>query len=70
MTNPISMWVIYENIDDFPGKHIARLWNGQIPTEVTIIGPLAELHERFDSMGLVFMERHDNDDQTIVGSYV
>ena len=45
----VSLWVIYENLGDYPGKWVVRRWNisaGQVLAEIVPVGQPAELGMR------------------------
>lgn len=72
-----SMFTIYANPDDFPGKHVVRIWS--IWKGETIARPNLEPHWIATSLegaraslpkGLVCLSRNDEDDPCIVESWI
>lgn len=70
----LEMFVIYQNTSDYPGRTVARKFTitskGQIPDDNVIESRLEDLRKRFQSMGLVCLDRHPTDDPVIVETWV
>lgn len=70
----LSMWVIYYNPTDYPGKTLARRWDVttvDTPTnEILVSDNLLDLRVRFESMGLVCLGRSPEDDPVILEVWV
>jgi hypothetical protein len=71
MPEPLVMWTVYERPTDYPNEWVARRFLGEEPTaELERADTLEELQERLSAKGLVWMDRHANDDPKIVGVWL
>lgn len=66
----LTMWVVYDNPTDHPGKIVARRWvmvdNKMIATEdIVLTLDLGKLREQFEKYGLTKLDRHPGDDPKI-----
>lgn len=69
---PLRIWVIYDHPADFPGCFVARLFEGEQPTEqVMVSADLEPIRTLLSAeLGLVLIPRDDSDDPTIVESWL
>lgn len=68
----LSIWTIYDNPTDYPGKFVARRFEGETPTASIVIADDIEtirniMHFEF---GLVKLMRHPSDDPKIVETWL
>ena len=63
----VSLWVIYENLGDYPGKWVVRRWNisaGQVLAEIVPVAVVSSYWAARQALplGLVHIQRHPSDD--------
>lgn len=73
--NSLKMWVIYDHPKDFPNSFVAREWLASVPepqpTGHVMIGQdLEQIRGMLHSVGLVCLDRDENDDPVIVESWI
>lgn len=73
MSDPLSIWTIYHNPTDFPGKYVARRWivseQPAATGEVFLADTLGEVRDMLPP-GLVPMQRWEGDDPCIVETWL
>lgn len=70
-TEGLSVWCVYDNASDFPGKIVVREWVGFAPKkEHALFGTLLEAREFLRAKGLVHFARHDKDDPAIAETWL
>lgn len=64
--------VIYEHPKDYPEYYVARVFDGDKPTDTIILKPtLAAVQEDIrDNANMVFFARGADDDKCIVGAWI
>lgn len=68
--NELSIWVIYDNPLDVPGKFVARKWLNNRPTETIYIADTLEEIRKHIPEGLVNIERFPDDDPKITEVWI
>ena len=67
----IPIIVMYERPGDYPNRYVARLWDIDRPTTLfETAETLEELELLLPLEGMVWIERHANDDPVILGTWV
>lgn len=61
---------IYNSPDDFPGKYVARLFNGIEPTDKMVLGKTLEDVRGKMPRGYMRMPRHESDVASLVESWI
>lgn len=64
--DPFPMWVVYEGVSDFPGRAVARMTMGGIPTERTVVGASLEEVRSQLPPGLTCIPRSPGDPAVVV----
>jgi hypothetical protein len=72
---PLRVWTIFDNPDDFPGKIITRETvvghKGPIPSPFAYVSPTIEhARQALEAMGLVCLGRDPQDEPSIVEVWV
>lgn len=63
----LPIWVVYDHPTDWPEHYVARLWEGEQPTEhIVLTTDLTLLRRHLDAQGLYCLGRSDGDDPKIV----
>jgi hypothetical protein len=76
--NVLNMWTVYDHPEDFPHTFVARRWEvgsgtvvSLVMTDDMIIAPELEgIRKVLRLRGLVRLERHPNDDERIVETWI
>jgi hypothetical protein len=69
--NVLTIWAIYHNPTDHPGKFVARKFLGEKPTTECQIGDsLEDLRMEMRRMGLAFFPRMPGDEPQIVETWL
>lgn len=67
----VPVIVVYQNLKDYPGKFVARLFAADKPTRLVFLADsYVELVDKLPVQQLVRMARHPTDDPTIVEVWV
>lgn len=73
----MSMWTVYDHPTDYPDNFVARRFEivpGELEPRrtghVIITETVEELNEHFDSLGLAFLARHEQDEPQIMGVWM
>lgn len=65
-----DVWTVYKSPKDYPGKFVARRWDGLKPTDDVIVADsLAEVREKLP-LGLICLDRNLLDDAAIVETWL
>lgn len=68
---PLSIWTIYDNPKDYPGKFVARRFELDRPTgTVLVANTLIELRRQMMEWGLTRLPRAEEDDPVIVETWL
>ena len=65
----LPMWTVYENLKDYPGKYVARLWLVEPKPEATNLAIIEDTLEGVRAKlpsGLYWLDRQKDDDPAIV----
>jgi len=66
-----KVWTVYDHPTDHPDLYVARLFIGIEPTETALLdADLERLRERLAKLGLVRLDRHPDDDATIMECWI
>lgn len=65
-----STIVMYKNPSDYPDKFVARIFNINIPTQYIALADTYEEIIKKIPANVVFLERTEKDDPSIVGTFV
>lgn len=69
VNRPLSIWVVYDNPTDYPGRFVARKWKGDTATpELHLADTLDELRQLLPA-GLCRLPRFAIDDPKIVETW-
>lgn len=66
----LNIWTVYDHPKDHPQGYIARCFELDQPTNVTIAGELDTIRECFERCGLICMPRAPSDDPVIMETWV
>lgn len=68
----IPTFAIYQNPKDYPGRCVARLFDGEQPTNIVIIRKRAhELHQLFrNETRMMFLPKLPGDPENLVGVWM
>lgn len=61
---------IYNSPEDYPGKYVARLWDGDKPTTLVAIADSLEEIRETKPPEMMIMDRMPNDDLVIVETWI
>ncbi len=67
--NRLPIWTIYDSPSDYPGKVVVRLFMNDTPTKTGYVADSLATARAFIPQGLVRMERHPEDDPTILETW-
>lgn len=74
MSDDLPMWTVYDHPADFPDTFVARKWlvgaKGPRPTPDGVTGELENIRAFLHDLGLVCLARSDEDDSTIVETWL
>jgi len=66
----LNIWTVYDHPKDHPEGYIARCFEMDQPTNITIAGELDDIRECFERIGLVCIHRAPTDDPVIMETWV
>lgn len=68
--NILPIITVYNNPRDYPGKFLARIFNGVRPTNVIMVKDSLEEINRNIPGSMVWINRYPVDDPAIVGTWI
>lgn len=67
----LPIWVVYDHPSDFPDDYVARLWQGESPTDTVIShADLRSVRLELWMKGLVRLDRAEGDDPKILETWL
>ena len=67
----LRLWTVYERPVDYPDLYVARLFEGESPTDQMLVCPdLEPIREELRQRGLTCLPRDDDDEPQIVESWI
>ena len=70
----LSMWTVYDKPKDHPTEFVARRFDctaqGPLATLDAWVGPLELIRETLSQAGLICMQRHPDDEQHIIETWL
>jgi hypothetical protein len=67
----LPIWVVYDHPSDWPEHYVARLWDGELPTDDLVLTfDLGLLRKHLAGKGLTRLDRQAADDPKIVETWL